>query len=57
MSMLMQATIRGAQPGTVRSCSWSPDGDMLAIANYDGTTSIWDMIENDFKHLYKLKVL
>ncbi|XP_074352617.1 uncharacterized protein LOC141691758 [Apium graveolens] len=47
------ATIRGAQTGTVRSCSWSPEGDLLAIANYDGTTSLWDM--NNFKHLYDLK--
>ncbi|KAL8094881.1 hypothetical protein AgCh_036409 [Apium graveolens] len=48
-----KATIRGAQTGTVRSCSWSPEGDLLAIANYDGTTSLWDM--NNFKHLYDLK--
>ncbi|KAK1389649.1 putative cytosolic iron-sulfur protein assembly protein CIAO1-like [Heracleum sosnowskyi] len=49
------ATIRGAQTGTGRSCSWSLDGNLLAIANYDGTTSVWDKAENGFKHLYDLK--
>ncbi|WOH06179.1 hypothetical protein DCAR_0625602 [Daucus carota subsp. sativus] len=44
-----QTTIEGGGTRTGRSCSWSPDGDMLAITSYDGSFSIWKMIEDDFE--------
>ncbi|KAK1389650.1 putative cytosolic iron-sulfur protein assembly protein CIAO1-like [Heracleum sosnowskyi] len=43
------ATIDEAHTRTVRSCSWSPTGHLLAVASFDGTVSIWDKIETSFK--------
>lgn len=57
MSMLMQATIDEAHTRTVRSCSWSPTGHLLAMASFDGTVSIWDKIETRFEFWYYLEVL
>ena len=55
MSMFVQTTIEGGGTRTGRSCSWSPDGDMLAITSYDGSFSIWKMIEDDFEQSYILQ--
>ncbi|KAL1813299.1 hypothetical protein ACET3Z_023364 [Daucus carota] len=54
-SFVCVTTIEGGGTGTGRSCSWSPDGDMLAITSYDGSFSIWKMIEDDFEQSYILQ--
>ncbi|KAK4749928.1 hypothetical protein SAY87_027377 [Trapa incisa] len=40
---------------TVRSCSWSPSGNLLATASFDGTTAIWENVGDDFECISTLE--
>lgn len=42
---------------TVRSCAWSPSGKQLAVASFDGSTSIWELVGGDFEFIATLEVL
>lgn len=57
ISMPMQATIEDTHNRTVRSCSWSPSGKLLATASFDATTAIWQQVGDDFECLSTLEVL
>jgi cytosolic iron-sulfur protein assembly protein CIAO1 len=41
---------------TVRSCAWSPNGKLLATANFDSTTAIWEYTGGDFDCVTTLEV-
>lgn len=44
-----KAVLEETHTRTVRSCSWSPSGNMLATASFDATTAIWENIGGDFE--------
>lgn len=54
--MIMQATIEDTHTRTVRSCSWSPSGKILATASFDATTALWEQFGDDFECLSTLEV-
>lgn len=58
MSMLMnmQGRMR-VHTESVRSCSWSQNGHLLAVASFDGKVSIWNKTETGFEFWHFLKVL
>lgn len=37
------ATLEGGHSRTVRSCSWSPNGTMLATAGFDRLVCLWEL--------------
>jgi WD40 repeat protein len=41
---------------TMRSCAWSPNGKLLATANFDSTTAIWEYTGGDFDCVTTLEV-
>ncbi|KAL1813301.1 hypothetical protein DCAR_0625604 [Daucus carota subsp. sativus] len=40
---------------SVRSCSWSQNGHLLAVASFDGKVSIWNKTETGFEFWHFLK--
>lgn len=54
-SFHLKATIEDIHTRTVRSCSWSPSGKLLATASFDATTSIWEQVGDDFECLSTLE--
>ncbi|KAL1822544.1 hypothetical protein DCAR_0310361 [Daucus carota subsp. sativus] len=54
-SFHLKATIEETHTRTVRSCSWSPSGKLLATASFDATTAIWEQVGDDFECLATLE--
>ncbi|XP_050379332.1 protein CIA1 [Argentina anserina] len=44
-----QAVLDDPHTRTVRSCSWSPSGKLLATASFDGTTAIFQDVGDDYE--------
>ncbi|KAA8516716.1 hypothetical protein F0562_016778 [Nyssa sinensis] len=44
-----KAVLEETHTRTVRSCSWSPSGKLLATASFDATTAIWEHIGDDLE--------
>ncbi|XP_027350551.1 protein CIA1 isoform X2 [Abrus precatorius] len=44
-----KAVLEETHTRTVRSCSWSPSGKLLATASFDATTAIWENVGGDFE--------
>ncbi|KAF5750509.1 putative WD-repeat protein [Tripterygium wilfordii] len=40
---------------TVRSCAWSPSGNLLATASFDATTAIWENVGGDYECIATLE--
>ncbi|XP_048444535.1 protein CIA1-like [Pyrus x bretschneideri] len=40
---------------TVRSCAWSPSGNLLATARFDATTAIWENVGGDYECVVSLE--
>ena len=47
--------LEGVHSGTVRSCSWSPDGSCLATASFDKTVGIWERHHEEWEHVAMLE--
>ena len=47
------STLEGDQNRTIRSCEWSPCGNMIACASFDSTVVIWEA-ENTNKKSWEL---
>ena len=43
-----KSVLEGSHQRTVRSASWSPCGNFLATASFDGTVSVWDKKTGEF---------
>ena len=52
----MQAVLEKTHTRTVRSCAWSPSGNLLATASFDATTAIWENVGGDFECVSTLEV-
>ena len=52
----MQAILEKTHTRTVRSCAWSPSGNLLATASFDATTAIWENVGGDFECVSTLEV-
>ena len=52
----MQAVLEETHTRTVRSCAWSPSGNLLATASFDATTAIWENVGGDFECVSTLEV-
>lgn len=48
-SFVCQAVLEETHTRTVRSCAWSPSGNLLATASFDATTAIWEQNGNEFE--------
>ncbi|CAI0540022.1 unnamed protein product [Linum tenue] len=44
-----KAVLEETHTRTVRSCTWSPSGKLLATASFDATTAIWENVGGDFQ--------
>ncbi|VVB02912.1 unnamed protein product [Arabis nemorensis] len=44
-----KAVLEETHTRTVRSCAWSPSGDLLATASFDGSTGIWKNSGSEFE--------
>ncbi|KFK32541.1 hypothetical protein AALP_AA6G256300 [Arabis alpina] len=44
-----KAVLEETHSRTVRSCAWSPSGEFLATASFDGTTGIWRNFGSEFE--------
>eukprot|EP00899_Mesostigma_viride_P024588 jgi/Mesvir1/5313/Mv15407-RA.1 len=47
--MALQAVLDDTHDRTIRSCEWSPNGEMLACASFDATVSIWRYQGGEFE--------
>ncbi|KAJ0246343.1 Protein CIA1 [Hirschfeldia incana] len=54
-SWTCKATLEETHTRTVRSCSWSPSGKLLATASFDGTTGIWEDFGDEFECISTLE--
>lgn len=55
--VIVQTVLEETHTRTVRSCSWSPSGKLLATASFDGTTAIWEDLGDEFECISTLEVL
>ena len=49
------AVLEGTHSRTVRSCSWSPNGRLLATASFDRTVAIWEALGDGWEHVAVLE--
>ncbi|KAL6514360.1 Cytosolic iron-sulfur protein assembly protein [Orobanche hederae] len=47
-SFQCKAVLDDTHNRTVRSCAWSPSGNLLATASFDATTAIWEDVGGEF---------
>lgn len=55
--MNAQTVLDETHTRTVRSCAWSPSGQLLATASFDGTTGIWKNYGSEFDCISTLEVI
>ncbi|KAB1222568.1 hypothetical protein CJ030_MR2G004950 [Morella rubra] len=48
-SWTCKAVLEDTHTRTVRSCSWSPSGKLLATGSFDATAAIWENIGGDYE--------
>ncbi|GAB2272181.1 Cytosolic iron-sulfur protein assembly protein [Dionaea muscipula] len=54
-SFQCKAVLEETHTRTVRSCSWSPSGKMLATASFDATTAVWLNVGGDYECISTLE--